>query len=1098
MSTPSQNRTTSTTRTKPTLRKLPFTQGIEIENFITNGRGDILEDGKELVAVWDQMFNGALRFLKSLTSSSSKVPSYIRNKIRGVTRKDVERHGKIIRYVQIKYQVNGKSIDINIFGPDPNISQITWLLELVTPPCEYLEELQWWINTLYQAATQSITRGYHVQPMGFNPFQSEYRAGVTCGEHHHLGGFKNQNEKKAAYNMIRAYIPHLIAISNTSPFVDGKPNGRLILKKGSDGRTMILSPDCVRSYRLKENSGQLGPNIPEYLPHVGNSFTRAQFSRYVRKEIPDDRYVDAFPFTDYDTIECRFFDAQFDQGIRTSIILLLQALALKAVKMVRSGKTIPEIKGNTIFEHRKRAVSFGLFAKFQGDPGIESTGGLFAKYYNHNPEDGGPPGKIFESLRSLIIWLKPEMRELNVVERDILPILIMLWGTARVAPPISAATFMFYLYEQNHNSMTNTIKNLSLINGKPRNSFVEILGRPEKTMADLYDTKAAAPVRTKDTTRTAIARKLQQDSRVRRKKVMTKERERLKAKQVQQAKIERERKKREIVTEKKRLERLKLLERAKKPQPKVPQRTSSSNLRSPAYSRSRTTARKPPAKKSRKRPSQKVTARKPPKTSILRAPPKRSVSTKRTTTRKPPTKKPTSRKPPVKKSQTRRAPTKKPRKKVITKAAIQKRSTSLTSRTRKPAQAYASTVSRNSASTQRRTVSHPAYKKTPTRSKSTTKKTTKKTISSTKRTTATTTVLLDEDFKNNKIIRSASIYNLPSRVDYTTFIPIIKMAWKRSIIQSMTSYTVRVEVDFKPIDKRKHNNTTSLQKTIKIERAALFSTCNLPVPINVKNFTGDFQVKFVIRDPKTRNIIATLHREITIVKPPRGNTININKIAIPPNKLGDANVDFKFTIPKKGSRGRVVLYGISQRGIVKLYEKKRKFRYSQNTLNIPVLIQPSMCSSHWYLFAVVSARGSTTADYVTVSPPLAKAINLSLIGNPPLKPRIMSTYLTEITPKIKFKGRCDIREIEILQIVDNKSLKVIKRYRLKTRIKKSERFVLESFEWKPPSMRKGLFGSHSKRIVAFTCRVTDSFGLVDESLIGVVETPTISVFKSSQ
>ncbi|MHA1355874.1 MAG: hypothetical protein ACTSR1_11950, partial [Candidatus Heimdallarchaeota archaeon] len=417
------------------------------------------------------------------------------------------------------------------------------------------------------------------------------------------------------------------------------------------------------------------------------------------------------------------------------------------------------------------------------------------------------------------------------------------------------------------------------------------------------------------------------------------------------------------------------------------------------------------------------------------------------------------------------------RKKVITKAAIQKRSTSLTSRTRKPAQAYASTVSRNSASTQRRTVSHPAYKKTPTRSKSTTKKTIKKTISSTKRTTATTTVLLDEDFKNNKIIRSASVYNLPSRVDYTTFIPIIKMAWKRSIIQSMTSYSVRVEVDFKSLNKRKNNNSTSFQKTIKIERAALFSTCNLPVPINVKNFTGDFQVKFVIRDPKTRNIIATLHREITIVKPPRGNTINI---------------------PKKGSRGRVVLYGISQRGIVKLYEKKRKFRYSQNTLNIPVLIQPSMCSSHWYLFAVVSARGSTTADYVTVSPPLAKAINLSLIGNPPLKPRIMSTYLTEITPKIKFKGRCDIREIEILQIVDNKSLKVIKRYRLKTRIKKSERFVLESFEWKPPSMRKGLFGSHSKRTVAFTCRVTDSFGLVDESLIGVVETPTVSVFKSSQ
>ncbi|MHA1433911.1 MAG: glutamate-cysteine ligase family protein [Candidatus Heimdallarchaeota archaeon] len=1090
MSTTKQ-KSTSATQAKPTLRKLPFTQGIEIENFITNNRGDILEDGKELVAVWDQMFNGALKFLKSLTSSSSKVPSYIRNKIRGVTRKDVERHGKIIRYVQIKYQVNGKSIDINVFGPDPNISQITWLLELVTPPCEYIEELQWWINTLYLAATRSITKGYNVQPMGFNPFQSEYRAGVTCGEHHHLGGFKNQNEKKAAYNMIRAYIPHLIAISNTSPFVDGKPNGRLILKKGSDGRTMILSPDCVRSFRLKENSGQLGPNIPEYLPHVSNSFTRTQFSRYVRKEVPDDRYVDAFPFTDYDTIECRFFDAQFDQGIRTSIIILLQALALKAVKMVRSGKAIPEIKGNAIFEHRKRAVNFGLFAKFQGDPGIESTGGLFAKYYNHNPEDGGPPGKIYESLRSLVIWLKPEMRELNVVERDILPILIMLWGTARVAPPISAATFMFYLYEQNHNSMANTIKNLSLINGKPRSSFVEVLGRPYKTMADLYDTRAAAPVRTKDTTRTAMARKLQQDSRVRRKKVMAKERERLKVKQVQQAKIERERKKKEIAMERKRLERLKLLEKAKKPQPKATQRTSrSSSLRKPAYSQTRQPTRKPPAKRPVKKPSQKVVARKQPKTSILRRPQRSKPSNTRTTTK--------SRKPPAKKRVTKKTPTRKPQKKVITKSAIQKRSSSLTSRTRKPAQAYASTVSRSANSTQRRTVSYPAYKKTPTKSKTTTRKATKKTISKTKRTTATTTMLLDEDFKDNRIIRSASVYNLPSRIDYTTFIPVIKMAWKRSIIQSMTSYSVRVDIDFKPIDKRKRGNKTSFQKTIKIERAALLNTCNLPIPINVNGFIGDFQIKFVIRDVKSRNIIATLHREITIVKPPRGNTNRISMIAIPPNKIGDANVEFKFTIPKKNSRGRVALYGISQRGIVKLYEKKSRFKYSQNTLNIPVLIQPSMCSSHWYLFAVVNARGSTTAGYVTVSPPLSKAINLSLIGNPPLKPRIMNIFQTDITPKIKFKGRCDIREIDILQIVDNKSVKVIKRYRLKTRIKKGERFVLESFEWKPPSMRKGLFGSHSKRTVSFTCRVTDSFGVVDESLVGVVETPTVSVFKSSR
>ncbi|MHA1220281.1 MAG: glutamate-cysteine ligase family protein, partial [Candidatus Heimdallarchaeota archaeon] len=326
-----------------TRRKLPFTHGMEIENFITNKRGDILEDGKELVAVWDQMFNGALNYLKSLTSSSTKVPEYIRKKIKRVTRKDVKRHGKIIRYVQIHYQVNGSTIAINVFGPDPNISQITWLLELVTPPCEYLEEMNWWINTLYLAASTSITKGYNIQPLGFNPFQSEYRAGVTCGEHHHLGGFKTLKEKKAIYNMIRAYIPHLIALSSTSPFIEGKPTGRTLLKKGPDGRTMVLAPDCTRSIRLRENSGQLGPNIPEYLPYVGPSFTQQQFSRYVRKEIPDDRYVDAYPFTTYGTIELRFFDAQYDQRIRIAIIILLQAIALKGAKYVRSGNKLPEV-----------------------------------------------------------------------------------------------------------------------------------------------------------------------------------------------------------------------------------------------------------------------------------------------------------------------------------------------------------------------------------------------------------------------------------------------------------------------------------------------------------------------------------------------------------------------------------------------------------------------------------------------------------------------------------------------------------------------------------------------------------------------------------
>ncbi|NHJ85430.1 MAG: hypothetical protein FK734_08195, partial [Asgard group archaeon] len=635
----------STTNSSQKLRKLPFTHGIEIENFITDRRGDILEDGKELVAVWDQMFNGALDFFKSLTSSTTNVPEYIRNKIKRVTRKDVERHGKIIRYVQLHYQFNGQVAEINIFGPDPNISQITWLLELVTPPCEYLEELDWWVNTLYIAATNSITKGYNIQPLGFNPYQTEYRAGVTCGEHHHIGGFKNEKEKKAAYNMIRAYIPHLIALSNTSPFLDSKPSGRIILKKGEDGRTLILAPDCVRSYRLKENSGQLGPNIPEYLPYVSASFTQQDFSRYVRKEIPDDRYVDAYPFTTYGTIEFRFFDAQFDQNIRIAIIILIQALALKAVKLLHEGIPIPEVKGNTIFEHRKRAVNFGMFAKFQGDPSIEATGGLFAKYYNHNPDTGGPPGKIYESLKSLMIWLKPEFRDLEVTEEDILALLIMLWGTARIAPPISAATFMLYLFEQNHGNIANVISSLALISGRPRKSFTEILGRPDTSLTNLFSTKAAKPIKGSDTTKSALARRLQQDSRQRRKVAMAKEKARLKAKQVQVAKVQKEKFKKEREMERIRQERLRKLEQAKKPPPKPLATTRKATITPTSYiSKKPMTKPKSPIVPTTKKPAvskppRSVPAKKPTvaevKTTKPKSSPKKAKVSLKTKQRKP-------------------------------------------------------------------------------------------------------------------------------------------------------------------------------------------------------------------------------------------------------------------------------------------------------------------------------------------------------------------------------------------------------------------------------------------------------------------------------
>lgn len=1097
MSNPS-SKIPTTTKTNA-LRKLAFSHGIEAENFITNKRGDILEDGKELVAVWDQMFNGALNFLKSLTSSSTNVPEYIRRKIKRVTRKDVKRHGKIIRYVQIHYQFNGKTIAINVFGPDPNISQITWLLELVTPPCEYFEELDWWINTLYIAASRSLTKGYKIQPLGFNPYQTEYRAGVTCGEHHHLGGFKSSNEKKAAYNMVRAYIPHLIALSNTSPFIDGKPDGRTILKKGEDGRTLILAPDCVRSQRLKENSGQLGPNIPEYLPYVGPSFSRQQFSRYVRKEVPDDRYVDAFPFTTYDTIEFRFFDVQYDQNIRKAIIIILQALALKAIKLTRAGKTIPDVKGNTIYEHRKRAVNFGMFAKFQGDPSIESQGGGFVKHYNHNPETGGPPGKIYESLRALIIWLKPEFTDLNINENDLTPILIMLWGTARIAPPISAATYMFYLYEKNHGNIASVINSLALINGKPRKSFTEVLGRPQYSMSNLISTKVAKPIHTADTTRSTLARKLQLESRQRHKKTMVKEKARLRAKQSLKTKMIREKVKKDRDIEKKRQVRLRQLEKAKKPPPR-PIRTSSSATRTSTniyrtkipVSKSRVPPRKTVPTKTKKVTSTKRTA----PTKPARKPSAKSRTQKISSKSKQPVRKPT-KKTLVKrtassKSKTRKQPSKK---KVLTKSAISNRSKAIHTTRKKPVQAYASTASRSAYSRKQIKLPQPTIKKRTT-TKTVTKKTSapKKATASTKA-VSTQTILQYESYRDTKFLRSLSISNMPSRIDYSTIVPVIKLKWRKSIIQSMLTYPIKIEAQVSALEKRNKFKATAFQETIKLEKSSLKDTCYLPIPINLNSSTGEFQVKFIVKDGKKSKILGTEYRTFTRVKIPSDKMHQIPRLSIQPNQVGDSKVNIKINASKNNSRGKITLWGISQRGIMKFYEKKAKFRQRKISLDIPVLIPPSMCSSQWMLYLVFNARGTSVSAYTKTSPPLSKVINFSLSGNPPLRSRIYSNFHAELTPKLIFKTRCEISEIEILQVENKSGTKVLKRYRLKSRISKGEKFVLESFEWKAPSMRKGLFSSHKQKTVEFCCRIVDNLGEINDSLIGKVETPKITVFK---
>ena len=311
----------------------------------------------------------------------------------------------------------------------------------------------------------------------------------------------------------------------------------------------------------------------------------------------------------------------------------------------------------------------------------------------------------------------------------------------------------------------------------------------------------------------------------------------------------------------------------------------------------------------------------------------------------------------------------------------------------------------------------------------------------------------------------------------------------------MLTYPIKIEAQVSALEKRNRFKATAFQETIKLEKSSLKNTCYLPIPINLNSSTGEFQVKFIVRDGKKSNILGTEYRTFTRVKIPSDKTHQIPRLSIQPNQVGDSKVNIKINASKNNSRGKITLWGISQRGIMKFYEKKAKFRQRKISLDIPVLIPPSMCSSLWMLYLVFNARGTSVSAYTKTPPPLSKIINFSLSGNPPLRSRIYSDFHAELTPKLIFKTRCEISEIDILQVENNSGTKILKKYRLKSRISKGEKFVLESFEWKAPSMRKGLFGSHKQKSVEFYCRIVDNLGEINDSLIGKVETPKITVFK---
>jgi len=430
---------------------LPYTHGIEMELIIADDNGNY-PPGEEMVFRMKEIVKDAIKIMSDLLDEGRNdflpVPDYIKKKIltKPWGRDDLEKGYAM----DIRYALGETSVDIDTFARDGNVTAITYILELVTPPCVYVEELAYWASTLFLLAKATLPKDLHIIASAINPATKEYMRGVSQADHSHLGSFETEIEKIQAYCMIRNFIPHLIALTCNSPIINNKPTD---VVKIINNR--ITAPNCVRSLRLKSNITMLSNNDPNhFIPYLTSTDQNSQnyFLQVVQKaSLEDGRFQDVFPFTDWGTIEVRVSDAQISICRRIGIGMLIQAMCYKAKKLLQKGFWVPDAGSETIAYNRKSAIERGLISLFkpqnvdreklaQYDPN-------FAEQYL-GPIDQ-PIRYMMQAVQRMFFYLKDELQELGFLYSPFMkPILQSVFGSVSYAePPITEAEYQLSLYQ---------------------------------------------------------------------------------------------------------------------------------------------------------------------------------------------------------------------------------------------------------------------------------------------------------------------------------------------------------------------------------------------------------------------------------------------------------------------------------------------------------------------------------------------------------------------------------------------------------------------------------------------------------------------------
>jgi glutamate---cysteine ligase / carboxylate-amine ligase len=201
----------------------------------------------------------------------------------------------------------------------------------------------------------------------------------SFGLHVHVG-IRGADRAIRVHDALRTYLPHLLAFSGSSPFVEGVNTGL------HSARTEIFTkmfprcgvPDAYGSWAEFER-------YVRFLYETGSITEHTQIWWSVRPHL-------AFP-----TIEIRICDGQPDLGEARSLAALGYALTVRIARAIDDGEELPLPPHRLIEENLWRAIRFGL------------SGSLI------DLEDGSvAPAR--EALERLVDWVLPVADELGVTQ----------------------------------------------------------------------------------------------------------------------------------------------------------------------------------------------------------------------------------------------------------------------------------------------------------------------------------------------------------------------------------------------------------------------------------------------------------------------------------------------------------------------------------------------------------------------------------------------------------------------------------------------------------------------------------------------------------